>query len=164
MEEVLIFIWELIRCLLMIVGCHILGAVFIFLKYLLPLMILSLLWEKTGNIRESYRAFSANNPDDKYYEAGGNEDSRDSGQPYEHFHHKEEPEITHDLYMAYIILDLKPGASIREVKEAYRKNALLFHPDKNQSSSPQERMDAENTMKEINAAYTLIMENINVSG
>ena len=52
----------------------------------------------------------------------------------------------------YRVLGLEPGASDDEVKAAYRRLAKKYHPDVN-GGSP----EAEAKMKEINAAYSQIM-------
>ncbi|MGH8000619.1 MAG: J domain-containing protein [Brasilonema sp.] len=52
---------------------------------------------------------------------------------------------------AYSILGLKPGASPREVKQAYRKLVKIWHPDR--FSHPQKKQEAEEKIKQINQAY-----------
>ena len=51
----------------------------------------------------------------------------------------------------YQILKLEPGASKDEIKRAYRKLALIYHPDRNKSS------DAEDQFIKISEAYELLM-------
>lgn len=51
---------------------------------------------------------------------------------------------------AYYVLGLKPGASQEEVKKAYRKLSLKYHPDKNDDP------DAEDKFKNLNNAYALL--------
>lgn len=52
----------------------------------------------------------------------------------------------------YDILGLKKGASAEEVKKAYRKQALEWHPDRNKTSG------AEAKFKEINEAYEVLSD------
>ena len=48
---------------------------------------------------------------------------------------------------SYAALNLPSGASLEEIKKAYHKLALKFHPDKNKARS------AEEKFKQINEAY-----------
>lgn len=53
----------------------------------------------------------------------------------------------------YQVLGLKKGASADEIKKAYRKLAVKFHPDKNPGNK-----EAEEKFKEINEAYAVLSD------
>jgi curved DNA-binding protein len=53
----------------------------------------------------------------------------------------------------YEVLGLKKGASAEEIKRAYRKLAVKYHPDKNQGDK-----QAEEHFKEINEAYAVLSD------
>lgn len=54
----------------------------------------------------------------------------------------------------YEVLGLTKGASASEIKSAYRKAALKWHPDKN----PDNKAEAEEKFKEINEAYQILSD------
>lgn len=53
----------------------------------------------------------------------------------------------------YEILGLKPGCSKSDIKKAYRKLAMQYHPDKNQGDA-----SAEETFKKVSEAYQMLMD------
>lgn len=61
------------------------------------------------------------------------------------------PHLRLDIHHAYEILGLKPGASHKEVKQAYRKLVKVWHPDR--FFSLEEKQKAEERIKKINEAY-----------
>ena len=52
----------------------------------------------------------------------------------------------------YKVLDLQRNASEDEIKKAYKKLAVKWHPDKN----PDNKEEAENKFKEISEAYEIL--------
>jgi len=54
----------------------------------------------------------------------------------------------------YAILGIKKEATEAEIKKAYRKLALKWHPDKN----PNNREEAEEKFKKINEAYSVLSD------
>jgi DnaJ like chaperone protein len=56
-------------------------------------------------------------------------------------------------------LGLESGASAEEIKKAYRKLSMQYHPDKVRHLGEEFRAVAEEKMKEINAAYDFLEKN-----
>ncbi|MEW6428370.1 MAG: DnaJ domain-containing protein [Thermodesulfobacteriota bacterium] len=56
----------------------------------------------------------------------------------------------------YQVLGLAPGADLDEVKRAYRKLSMQYHPDKVAHLGEEFKAVAEEKMKEINVAYTFL--------
>jgi len=54
------------------------------------------------------------------------------------------------MYDAYKVLGLGPDASNSDIKRAYRKLAMEYHPDRNQSA------EAQKKIKEVNEAYSTL--------
>lgn len=48
------------------------------------------------------------------------------------------------------VLGVRKGASLDEIKEAFRRLALIYHPDRNKDAGAEERF------KEINEAYAVL--------
>lgn len=55
-------------------------------------------------------------------------------------------------------LGLEPGASFEEIKSAYRKLSMKYHPDKVGHLGEEFRQVAEEKMKELNQAYQYLKE------
>lgn len=55
-----------------------------------------------------------------------------------------------DVAQCYEILELQRDASHKEIKQAYRKLSLQYHPDRNKDQ------DAERKFKEITHAYQIL--------
>ena len=58
----------------------------------------------------------------------------------------------------YEVLGVAKDASEADIKKAYRKAAMKYHPDKFSSASEKEKKDAEEKFKEINEAYQVISD------
>jgi len=57
----------------------------------------------------------------------------------------------------YEVLGLQRGASEAEVKKAYKKLALKYHPDRHMNASSEEKANAEKKFKEVSNAYNSIV-------
>ncbi len=60
-----------------------------------------------------------------------------------------------DLRKYYQILDLAPGASFEEVKQAYKDAVAVWHPDRF-SNNPRLKQKAERKLKDINEAFEIL--------
>ena len=58
----------------------------------------------------------------------------------------------------YEILGLTHEASENDIKKAYRKLALKYHPDRQGSKSDKEKKEAEEKFKEISFAYSILSD------
>ena len=58
-----------------------------------------------------------------------------------------------DANWAYTALEIEPSASDEEVKKAYRRMAMKYHPDKVANAGEQIRLQATEKFRMINEAY-----------
>ena len=58
----------------------------------------------------------------------------------------------------YEVLGVSKTATDAEIKKAYRKLAIQFHPDKQQDKSEQEKKEAEDKFKEAAEAYSVLSD------
>lgn len=58
----------------------------------------------------------------------------------------------------YAVLSLKSEATSDDIKKAYRRLALRFHPDKHAGSSEEARSDASLKFQQISFAYAVLVD------
>jgi molecular chaperone DnaJ len=58
----------------------------------------------------------------------------------------------------YEVLGVSKTATDAEIKKAYRKLAIQYHPDKQQDKSEQEKKEAEDKFKEAAEAYSVLSD------
>lgn len=58
----------------------------------------------------------------------------------------------------YKILGVSKQATEDEIKKAYRKRALVHHPDRHANSSEEEKKEQERKFKEVGEAYTVLSD------
>merc|ERR1712025_1051795 len=58
----------------------------------------------------------------------------------------------------YKILGVSKDANDDEIKKAYRKRALVHHPDRHSSATEEEKKEAEKKFKEIGEAYGVLSD------
>ena len=58
----------------------------------------------------------------------------------------------------YSILGVNRNASDDEIKSAYKKNALKYHPDRHANDSEEKKKEAEEKFKEIAEAYSVLSD------
>lgn len=58
----------------------------------------------------------------------------------------------------YEVLGITKSASEAEIKKAYRKQAMQYHPDKFANASESEKLESEAKFKEINEAYQVLSD------
>ena len=58
----------------------------------------------------------------------------------------------------YDLLGVEKTASENDIKKAYRKLAMKYHPDKFSNASEKEKKEAEDKFKEINEAYQVLSD------
>ena len=68
-----------------------------------------------------------------------------------------------DIQKCYEILELDPGATLCDAKKAHRDLVSIWHPDRISSNNPRLKKKAEEKLKEINAAYHMLVPYLNTN-
>jgi len=63
---------------------------------------------------------------------------------------------------AYKILEIEPTATDEELKKAYRRMAMKYHPDKLTTMGEEIQKAAQEKFRNVNAAYEAIKKERNV--
>lgn len=63
----------------------------------------------------------------------------------------------------YKILGIAKNATDDEIKKAYRKRALMHHPDRHSNGTDEEKKDQEKKFKEVGEAYTVLSDPVKKS-
>lgn len=58
----------------------------------------------------------------------------------------------------YELLGLDKSASEAEIKKAFRKAAMKYHPDRMAKADEKEKKEAEEKFKELNEAYQVLSD------
>lgn len=58
----------------------------------------------------------------------------------------------------YKILGVTKSASMEEIKKAYRKRALIHHPDRHSHDTPDKQKEEERKFKEVGEAYSVLSD------
>merc|ERR1711915_242084 len=58
----------------------------------------------------------------------------------------------------YKILGVDKNANEEEIKKAYRKRAMVHHPDRHSSASEEEKKEHETKFKEVGEAYAILSD------
>lgn len=58
----------------------------------------------------------------------------------------------------YKILGINRGATDDEIKKAYRKRALVHHPDRHSNATEEEKQEQEKKFKEVGEAYAVLSD------
>ncbi len=78
----------------------------------------------------------------------------------EFFFSEDRSRTTGDYYYdpddAWGVLGLQPGAAWKEITAAHRRMAMKHHPDRLVGAAPDKQAAAEETMREINVAYSVL--------
>ena len=101
--------------------------------------------------------FSARYPTETLFYATPEEPESD---PVEHAFSEDRSRTKGDYYYdpedAWGVLGLQPGAPWKQIAAAHRRLAMQHHPDRLLDATPEQRAASEETMREVNVAYSVL--------
>lgn len=83
-------------------------------------------------------------------------------QSYDYHPPRQPQQPSYGMQQAYTTLGISPNATDDEVKKAYRKMAMEYHPDKQVNASEQDKQTAAEKFRAANKAYEYIKQTRNI--
>lgn len=84
--------------------------------------------------------------------------ARDSGRTSQTHERSSSSSVPPAVLKAHTTLNVAVGATIEEIKKAYRSSIATWHPDRFASATPDEQKHAHTRAHEINAAYVTLRD------
>lgn len=89
--------------------------------------------------------------------AGGSSHHRGSQRGHSHKNSQPHSSVSNkELYNACKVLGVPASASVEEIKAAYKKKILRYHPDRVATLEAEKKAEAEKISREINHAYQVM--------
>jgi DnaJ-domain-containing protein 1 len=101
----------------------------------------------------------AKNIDAEYERLFGKKDPRNDHS--DEFDYASNPFVDAKERNFYQVLGLPLNANFEQIREAYKKQIKIYHPDRWANKSPQEQQQASQKAQQINLAYTYFKKRFN---
>jgi len=125
----------------------------------------SSLFKKATRIFRSYLNISDDNDYKKNYQKNNENRNTKNNSEFNYSKNKESnnnsSNNTKNEQYYYELLGLKYGASISDIKDAYKKLISQYHPDKVANLGPELQLLAQKKTKDINEAYQYFKKKLN---
>ncbi len=84
--------------------------------------------------------------------------TRDTGRTSQTHERSSGPTMPQAVLKAHTTLNVAVGATVDEIKKAYRSSIATWHPDRFATATPDEQKHAHTRAHEINAAYVTLRD------
>lgn len=118
------------------------------------IVILGLLWRYLHTQKKKREAFQ------KYHQSKGSAHDFNGGRPNDHRESRSQTDSGNysDAWDPYAVLEIDRNASPEDIKQAYRRLAGQYHPDKLMHLGEEFKALAEKRFKEIQRAYSELVK------